>query len=1110
MAARILGDPWFWGRAWEKLIKFNTTCPVDPAILDFNILADWLENRETLGGASPLCYYLDMRSLESIVHGSPEILLKANLLLPECSAPKMPVVLLLEKCPGYERPVLLVLDYGQGKALLLGSSDEGQILDTPEWFQEIWTAVACFFGWDYVVSSIPIILRSWMQAGLDFGQKSAWLFHLMISGEGRSMIFLKTLNRWRLLRKECQGWWTGAIQGTIDDLEIGFMSFSWSCKACETHSGDCIPSDLMEDEEVDASERTDADTTSEQGEPADDGGVDSQQTPVAFDVGYDDYWSAPIQSQNTPPADRRIWVLQDCFRSHPTSFRTLPLDDTEEDANIYIDPFATSPQNDDCKPQNSTDGRSLVLSAQSFIDEAGPRSGTKESRQREKGTLQNPAKYLILDLERDHVSIPSPDIDISVDLDSLIWVTSLKNFKQRAGFSIHNSVYVNLGELDDPKTRLVQDVQLSRIPHLRLGFCGEGERRINFYIFFPRMMRKNQKNELWFDRVAIPSCSRAFEDAVGFSEYIPPNLAELHNRSGDRKQKHMVICEPTVGCLMEEIQLSIKDDPGLLSRFGSCFIVADGRGMKLATKQCMFSDLDWDRMLDRDRGELRHKNPLVGLWRLPRLRESFDSMGMKKGVTHHLNTLALYGGIKGEMRMKRKQETHLISRISYCLAFELVRNPGTSEYLCGDKDAVDRSKKFTGACKSWMELFSSGSTRSFGVRDEIRGLARTILRHLPSAANTWLLSDPILWIRSSTFFKFLERRFTELLLLHESCFNARLPNYRLMSLIIVHLLRHSLVTPIIKDVVVAQVLRELRFEEVMMGWGAFFLHDLDLKRMKLPAVPGEDPKSLVKAYKTPFKPDAPKEKVPPPLKLSHERVSKDYPWGEMVAQSRLIELIQTVPDQFLKTPINMPSGSLKHRDSSPIFMSFTHQIWLLLAGQFSSKAVEVPGNLKEAMDVWTLKSIQKMYGNIISVLPTQDGLIQETEKIKPRETFGNRRKIFFPTPDELEGSPLQPFTDHPTYYLFSYHHILDNQTEEQIENLNHDLDLIFSKLQCLPASMRERKKVTIWKTHAGNLEFVVNALYYRIKGISTEKESPAQRRSQLNAPAFRKKLYEKM
>jgi len=226
-----------------------------------------------------------------------------------------------------------------------------------------------------------------------------------------------------------------------------------------------------------------------------------------------------------------------------------------------------------------------------------------------------------------------------------------------------------------------------------------------------------------------------------------------------------------------------------------------------------------------------------------------------------------------------------------------------------------------------------------------------------------------------------------------------------------------------------------------------------------------------------------------------------------VSQLRIMELIMTVPDQFLKAPIHTPYASLKHGDSSLLFRSFTHEIWLLLSDQFSICA-SIPESLEGAMNVWTLKSIKKISDNI-SFLLTYDGFTWQKGKKKTTEIFGNRRKIFFPTPGELEGSPLRPFKD-LDYYLSTYHRILETQSEDQIKNLNHDLDLIFSTLQCLPASVCERTKQTIWKTHSGKLEFVVNALYYRVKGISLEKETLVHRRGQLNTLAFQKKLHERV
>lgn len=147
------------------LSRFKTTSLIDLSILDFNLLADWLENRETLGSASLFYYYIDMRTLENLVHGSSEIFLKANLSLSECSNNSIkPVFLLLKACIYYETPILLVLNYEEGKALLLGTRcDEDQIFVAPEWLRDIWRVVGQFFGWDCHDASVPsMIILSWI------------------------------------------------------------------------------------------------------------------------------------------------------------------------------------------------------------------------------------------------------------------------------------------------------------------------------------------------------------------------------------------------------------------------------------------------------------------------------------------------------------------------------------------------------------------------------------------------------------------------------------------------------------------------------------------------------------------------------------------------------------------------------------------------------------------------------------------------------------------------------------------------------------------------------------------------------------------------------------
>ena len=344
-------------------------------------------------------------------------------------------------------------------------------------------------------------------------------------------------------------------------------------------------------------------------------------------------------------------------------------------------------------------------------------------------------------------------------------------------------------------------------------------------------------------------------------------------------------------------------------------------------------------------------------------------------------------------------------------------------------------------------------------------------------------------------------------MLHERCFNAHLPNYRLMSLIIGYLLRHVLVTPSIKDPDVTYALRELRFEEVIMSYGIFFLHELDLKKNQVPGLSTEDSKRLCEAYDTPFKLEKSIKKAPPLMQLTSQRATADYPWGKMVTYAQLNEIIQTVPNQLLKTPNTFPTDSLKHPDSALLFMSFTSQIWLLITEGFTVDSETSFESLEDAIDVWTLKGIQEKCSNGIIVHPTYDGLVVE-RKNKPKDVFGGRKKFFFPSKDELNSSPLKPFSKYEAYYLNVYHQILETQEEESIRKLDEDLDLIFSKLQCLPASIRERNKDVLWTTHEGKLEFVLNATYFRIGGVFFEKESRVVRRAQLTNTAVDKKLYE--
>lgn len=141
-------------------------------------------------------------------------------------------------------------------------------------------------------------------------------------------------------------------------------------------------------------------------------------------------------------------------------------------------------------------------------------------------------------------------------------------------------------------------------------------------------------------------------------------------------------------------------------------------------------------MLDRSKGELyldlglsfhaTEDIPLVGLWHLETLHDSYEYMGMKKGTVHHFSAFGDYGGRKASLEKDRQQAVHIISQISYNLAFELVWSPGKEDYICSNIEAIKHSDHFKDSCQHWLNLFKEGMKKPYGVHDEVRGTASAI------------------------------------------------------------------------------------------------------------------------------------------------------------------------------------------------------------------------------------------------------------------------------------------------------------------------------------------------------------------------------------------------
>lgn len=672
----------------------------------------------------------------------------------------------------------------------------------------------------------------------------------------RHDLFFTTVQRckeysdhWTQLHSKYEAW-DPIGESLVHEVRTGLLKFTWvthegirqtkllqSCRSCATHSSQTCPVTILDLEGLELEEKSDdqsgiaqvqdfvLDCNRRPRSPESGSGDNLErrsqlsgppQAPNSnpFDHTFDDYTSCPLplqESRNTlgtytftidgvalVPDAWSEWRDRGLRLPHNAFFRTIQTAEAIQGLESSLTFGHISYRK--MHPHGLSNPDSCDFSAVQLLDEAGNRPGSRQSKRVliTGRAEQEDSRYLVLNLEKDGVNVPFQDISISVDLDSLIWVTTLSGFRaasmnvhlaplipHQTAISNNNFIYVTLldspqnqDQLHNPHIRTHQTIPLSRIPHLEFGFCGSGERRINLLVFFPRMIHKPQNarryatllppcvQDLWYDQVVIPSCIAVLKNYPGLSEYLPPSLQEMR-RQLNHRSRSIFLANPNN--FMDEIQRRIQASGELLSSFGSLFLVADGRGMKFATKQCIashteqdtigpsleqikttFPELDWTRMLDRQFGELyldvgisyhTNYNPsLTGLWRIPHLQKSFELLGSRSPTIHPLGTLGFYGGLKAEMKSKSKRDNHIASRISYCLAFETIRAPGTKEYLCSNKDIIERSQKFVAAVQNWSALFLSAQSRSFGVRDEIRGLGSLILNFLPKSIEKVFLS----------------------------------------------------------------------------------------------------------------------------------------------------------------------------------------------------------------------------------------------------------------------------------------------------------------------------------------------------------------------------------
>jgi len=155
----VLGNLKFWALSWEALKKIMVQSFLPMLILDFYLLARYLDSSRNYG-----CHYVDVATYGKLQDGAAVEELRDKLSIPQLGTilEMVPVVLLVDssQIPNHEKLALLILNYQLGKVIILDPEDQyqGDV-------QAMWMAIGRLFNWSSIALSPSILCEQWIEVG---------------------------------------------------------------------------------------------------------------------------------------------------------------------------------------------------------------------------------------------------------------------------------------------------------------------------------------------------------------------------------------------------------------------------------------------------------------------------------------------------------------------------------------------------------------------------------------------------------------------------------------------------------------------------------------------------------------------------------------------------------------------------------------------------------------------------------------------------------------------------------------------------------------------------------------------------------------------------------
>src|SRR5882672_3637977 len=307
------------------------------------------------------------------------------------------------------------------------------------------------------------------------------------------------------------------------------------------------------------------------------------------------------------------------------------------------------------------------------------------------GIMEDGETLIKLDLNRDRFPLRPDEYLLSLDIDSINWITYKLHVLTEISVHVlpysgarppiwkNNHAYAELlmpqSEIDRYKGGRTEwfstRKSLSAIPHIHFAKIGHGSTSFNVHVMFPRIMHKNQVTgrsatlipfeiqSLWLTDIVYPAIIAGENPStMAYKDYTLSEWrwkASKSDRFGG-KDKLVTIQGTHLETLQQVMRDIIQSDPDEYDRYGSFFFIMECRGIKDSTNIVVekggdpyaellhkFPHCDWEYMEKRENGQLLvdfgmgfhpnpvDKTPLVFLWDLERVNQSYDAAGMNAG-----------------------------------------------------------------------------------------------------------------------------------------------------------------------------------------------------------------------------------------------------------------------------------------------------------------------------------------------------------------------------------------------------------------------------------------------------------------------------------------------